>query len=303
MFADVNQRLVPSMPVAGYSRRVHCEGGSTTVINGNRYHVFTSSGTLTVVRGGTVFALIVAAGGSPRTRTGITSGGFGAGGGGGGGLANYLPVVVPEGTYQAVTIGSAVSKSRGGNSSLTCLRPATLTGGGTSGNDQADSQQDGGSGGGRIFQSGIYGGAIGLGNTPSFVPSQGSDGGASTDDGNDFGISGGGGGFSGPANSGPGGIRPPARDGGQGLALDADTLLLGSLINNNTHFSSGGGGHGNTQSGNSHGRGGTGAGDGAYASDATSATMYGCGGGGGTNSSGTTTLGFQGIVIIRYPIG
>jgi hypothetical protein len=302
MLANLNQRLVPSTPVAGYSRRVHCEGGSTTVINGNRYHVFTSSGTLTVVRGGTVFALIVAAGGSPRTRTGVTSG-FGAGGGGGGGLANYLPVVVPEGTYQTVTIGSAVSKSRGGNSSLTCLRPATLTGGGTSGNDQADSQQDGGSGGGRIFQSGIYGGAIGLGNTPSFVPSQGSDGGASLDANAEGGISGGGGGFSGPANSGPGNIRPPARDGGEGLALDADTLLLGALINNNTHFSSGGGGHGSTEVGNSEGRGGTGAGKGSYASDATSATMYGCGGGGGTNSSNTTTLGYQGIVIIRYPIG
>jgi len=280
--------------------------GSTTTIKGMRYHVFTSSGTLTVIRGGVIYAMIVAAGGSPRSHASIIANGAnGGGGGGGGGLLNYLPVVVPEGSYQTVTIGTSALKSRGGNSSVTCLRPATATGGGTSGNNQLDGLENGGSGGGQNFQAGVYGGAIGQGNTPSLTPSQGNNGGAGQDDGAVASQAGGGGGFTGAAGTYDSGFGLRIQDGGQGLALsevDPDTFSLDALISNNTHFSSGGGGAGNVNSGNSQGRGGTGAGNGAYASDATSASMYGCGGGGGANSSDTSTLGFQGIVIIRYPI-
>jgi len=288
MLAYQNQRLYPSMPVAGFDKRVYCEGGSTAVRNGMRYHVFTSSGTLTVVRGGTIYAMIVAAGGGTRSHN--TGTGFGTGAGGGGGLANYLPVVVPEGSYQTILIGQASLNSRGGDSSITCLRPATLTGGGTSGNSQyADGQQNGGSGGGINYQWEVYGGAVGIGNTPAFIPSQGNNG-AYASLGS---TGGGGGGFSAAANG---------RAGGQGLALDSDTLSLGALINNNTHFSSGGGGAGDPQLGGSPGTGGTGAGNGSYGNDATSATMYGCGAGGGPNSLGAATSGYQGIVIIRYPV-
>ena len=214
-----------------------------------------------------------------------------------GGLANYLPVTVPDGFLAKIIVGSVALKSRGGNSAVVCLRPAELTGGGTSGNNQsADGLQNGGSGGGINFQYATYGGSVGTGNTPAFIPSQGNNGdfqsGGST--------GGGGGGFAAGASG---------KNGGQGLALDADTLLLGSLINNNTHFSSGGGGAGDVNLGGSPGTGGTGAGRGNYNyeppqfNSATDATMYGCGGGGGlTSSTGRSTYGYQGIVIIRYPV-
>lgn len=283
MLRELNQRLLPSMPVAGFSRRVHCEGGDTTVINGMRYHVFTSTQNLTVVRGGTVYAMVVAAGGSPRP-SGASI--FVAGGGGGGGLANYLPIVVPEGSYQLVTIGAAVTQSRGGSSSIVCLRPAELTGGGTSGHGGTDSLEDGGSGGGGTATAGTFG----TGDTPAFIPSQGNNGGLAS--GGSYG--GGGGGFSAVASG---------KNGGSGLALDADTVSLGSLINNSTHFSSGGGGAGDPNTGGSDGAGGTGAGKGNYAYDATSATMFGCGGGGGPNNASLPTSGYQGIVIIKYPVG
>lgn len=305
MLAYQNQRLYPSMPVAGFDKRVYCEGGSTAVINGMRYHVFTSTGTLTVVRGGVVYAMVVAAGGSCRPLTTIATG-LGAGGGGGGGLLNYLPVVVPEGSLQTVTVGQAVYRSRGGNSVLTCLRDATAIGGGTSGHNVNDGLQDGGSGGGRNWRGSQSGCVIGLGTS-----GQGNNGGAASEDNPGPGagayLAGGGGGFSGAAGTTDyvGSLRQ--QDGGQGLSLDSDTLSLGSLISNNTHFSSGGGGHGYTGVGGSNGRGGTGAGRGAYnyepSNSATNATMYGCGsGGGGSSSDGPTVMGFQGIVIIRYPI-
>jgi hypothetical protein len=278
MLSGINERLVPSALISKIGRPVSLSGGTEVDRNGMRYHVITSSMRLYAVNGGVVYALIVAAGGSRHSGNDTY-----VGGGGGGGLANYLPISVPTGSYILVTVGSAAFYSNGGDSSVECLRPAQLTGGGAGG-------QSGGCGGGAGFAA-----AAGSGNSPSFTPSQGFRGGPRSDGSN----GGGGGGFGGETTRGnlpP--LQPLGKNGGVGLALDADTVSLGPLIGNATHFSSGGGGDGDNNLGGSTGAGGPGAGDGGYGFSNTSATWFGCGAGGGPN----VTVGMQGIVIIKYPI-
>lgn len=262
MINTFNQRLMPSALVSKLDRPVALSGGTERIINGMRYHVITSSSVIEVISGGLVYALIVAGGGSKKSN----------GGGGGGGLANYLPVAVPTGAKLNVVIGASPALSDGGNTTLTCLRPATLTGGG-------GSATNGGSGGG----CNSNGGTRGLGNTPAFEPSQGNNGSSSSY------VGGGGGGFAAAATF---------KDGAAGLALDADTQSLGALIQSATHFSSGGGGNGDIMYGGTNGAGGPGAGVGGYGASNTSGFWPGCGAGGGPNN----TTGYPGIVVIRYPV-
>lgn len=267
MISGLNPRMAPSALVSKIDRPVALEGGTERIINGRRYHVITSSTRIRVISGGLVYALIVAAGGSRASN----------GGGGGGGLADYLPISVTTGSILNVTIGAAVGGANGGDTEVQCLRPARLTGGGRS-------ASDGGSGGG----ANSSGGTRGRGDTPRFFPRQGFDGSAYCY------VGGGGGGYAvEPTNTSFAG-----KDGGAGLSLDTDTRALGSLILNATHFSSGGGGNGDVMFGGTTGGGGPGAGVGGYGANNTSATWYGCGAGGGS----LATVGFQGIVIIRYPV-
>lgn len=195
-------------------------GGQAAIDSGFVYHVFTSSGTLTIadapVEDPEVF--VVAGGGG-----GGRSGSNGAGGGGGaGGLLYYSPSSLSEGTYSIIVGGGGAGTSSGfsngvsGSNSSFAAQTAIGGGGGGSGTSGA-APLDGGSGGG---------GGTGTGpNTyqAQGVPGQGNAGGLGATVGQRIG--GGGGGF---ASAGENATDPqviPA--GGSGFAILGTTYAQG----------------------------------------------------------------------------
>ena len=258
------------------------------------YHVFTSSGTLTVTGGGTLSLCTVGGGGGA---------GFDIGGGGGGGeldlfanftVANNLTVTIGTGGAHSTSI--IVKGTSGGTSTVvegaTTHQSALGGGGGGSFDATVENGATGGSGGGGSDNNGVGGSASGS-NTFAGGSAFGSD---------PYRGGGGGGATAVGLNTGAG---------GQGYALTSIDANLTSAnfpttLTGKTHVSSGGGG--GTYTASTLGGvalGGTNAGNGGYATtgtdiNATSPTSYGCGGAGASLSPDVSTTGFAGVVIVRY---
>lgn len=263
-------------------RLTNATGGVITSAGGYRIHTFTAVGTSTFVADaqGTVEYLIIAGGGGGGQDVG--------GGGGAGGLltgtavagvGNNTVVVGDRGAGGTANGGSAPS---GGNSSAISL---TAFGGGGGGNYSGGSGASGGSGGG------------GSGYTVNGSPGSGTGGqgyaGGSTGGSSINGRVGAGGG-------GAGGIGGAQRDVSTSpwpsvLPVAGGVGVSSSISGSSVTYASGGGAWGDgigtpgvMQAPTRYGEGGVGAG--------TGGTSLGL----ATNESGF--YGYQGIVIIRYPI-
>lgn len=253
-------------------------GGTTQDIGSYRYHVFTGNGTFTPNGNGSVEAFLVAAGGGGGT----------SGGGGGGGVITFTSVNVLGGTGYSVTVGGESSNSVSGANSTFPYNGGTLTAvGGGKGGASGAAGSSGGSGGGGGSGSSNGGGAGTSG--------QGNSGGCGVSWGA------GGGGYSGAGKPTTCSVGQRG-DGGQGYQLSnvADFSSI-TAFSGMTYVGSGGGGRGDSNLGGSNGSGGTGAGTGQYITAGTdqNATTYGGGGGGSDSPYGK---GYQGIVIVRYPL-
>ena len=271
------------------------------------YHVFTSSGTLTVTSGGTMSLLAVGGGGA---------GGAARGGGGGGAElddADYITGLSVT-TNQTITIGAGGTPvtsdagNQGGTTTIGSLVTALGGGGGSGG--------AGGSGGGG---QGNFGSSAGTASgTRTFAGGTGT----RSDSGNGpYTAGGGGGGASevGTNSTTTGGVT--GGDGGEGVAIATIDANLTSTnfpitLTNQGTFCSGGAGGAWSIDGTgtkTQGIGGTGAGNGGLSSGnpatslnvPTAATMYGAGGGAGAQgaTNGEGLSGFAGIVIVRYITG
>ena len=250
---------------------------STINISGTDYrvHTFTSSGTLNMLKGGTVEYLVVGGGGAGGSHNNA-----GLGGGGAGGL---LTGSVNLTAMQAITVGAGgvaifnEDGGDGGNSSIGSLFVA-IGGGGGAGPIPGNGRS-GGSGGGASNWRASYGGA------GSGTSGQGYAGGNS-----DF-IGGRGSGGGGAGGAGGDGTNFEAGNGGIGVS---------SSISGNAVTYAGGGGGGGTGAGGSGGSGGGGIGATPGYGPGTGAANTGSGGGGGYVSEGGN--GGSGIVIVRYAI-
>ena len=246
-------------------------GGTVSTITGYKVHTFTSSGTFTATKSGTVEVLIVAGGGG-----GASAGG---GGGGGGGILHNTSKLLTAGTY-TVTIGAGGSVNNGGGNSLFGTMQANGGGSGSGGG--------GGSGGGQGHQSPT--------NLIGIYPNQASA------DGMGYGNAGGGHTYVNPYPSGGGGGA-----GGAGGAQAFNTTGrngfagIGKIfaVNGQNTYYSGGGGGGYYYGGTSNAGG---AGGGGATGVAGTANRGGGGGGGSTNSASDQKSGGSGIVVVRYVV-
>lgn len=256
--------------------------------DGYKYWTFTSSGTLNVSSPGTVEYLIVGGGGAGGR--GIANSGS-AGGGGAGGVRTASYNFASTGSF-TVTVGSAgigdtidtTNGQNGGDSSIVGVATAVGGGGGGSPNTTAPSGSNGGSGGG----------GVATGSSTTIPPGtgtvgQGYDGGIANTGTYRAGGGGGGAGSvggAGDAASGTGG------NGGTGVTIWGYTL------------SGGGAGAGGVAGGTATHGGGNAQRGGTSRNADIDATSYGGGGGAITStnvfSSGN---GYQGLVVIRTPVG
>jgi len=241
----------------------------------------------------------------------VIAGGAGGGGsrGGGGGSGGYrtstqtvgagITITVTVGDGGSAGIRNNPSSTKGGsgsNSSISGTGLTTITsaggGGGGTGNGAGAAGVSGGSGGGES-QDGPAG--VGLGNTPSTVPSQGNDGGTTSAPGGSGGGGGGAGATGGNSTINPGGS---GGNGGNGTA----SSITGSSV---TRAGGGGGGvylDAPATSG-SGGSGGGGAGGSAPSGNGVAGTVNtGGGGGGGCEPSASNGgAGGKGVVILSMP--
>ena len=246
-------------------------GGTITTISGYKIHTFTSSGTFTPNKTGTVEYLVVAGGGG--------GGGFIGGGGGAGGLLTASSFSVTSSAH-TVTIGAGGSGRNGfdGNGtvgnhsvfgSITAISGG-FGGGGVGGN--------GGSGGGGGHDGGAQpgSGTVGQGNDGGWNGSRQSPG-----------YPGGGGGGAGSVGGNP----PNTSTGGNGGSGSA------SSINGSSVYRAGGGGGSTYSVGANPGTGGSGGGGAGGRINGSGTTNTG--GGGGAADTGN---GGSGTVIIRYAV-
>ena len=262
-------------------------GGTVTTYSSGgidyKVNTFTSSGTITFNKAGTVDYLVVAGGGAGGNDRG---GGGGAGGYRTGSLsitASGYSVVVGAGGARSTDISGGTRGANGNNSSFSTI---TSLGGGNGGPENLKPGADGGSGGGTSYGSTSPGqGTSGQGNNG------GVDGGGAARN------TGGGGGASAVGASGTGTGSPP--HGGNGLS---------SSINGTATTRAGGGGGGSClidSTGAGQGTGGSGGGGngGANSSQGTAGSANtGGGGGGGGGVDQLAGSGGSGIVIIRYAV-
>ncbi|MCE9616027.1 MAG: DUF5123 domain-containing protein [Lentisphaerae bacterium] len=284
---DQSQAVVESVntPFSGYytAEAFRATGGSTVDSGGYRIHTFTSGGTLTFNKAGTVDALLVGGGGG--------GGGYIGGGGGAGGVVYQTGFAIAGAGGIAVTVGT------GGAGGVNIDGP---TGTGTAGNPSTFSSltAGGGGGGGRAYNNNNAtvaagsGGGAGSGLSgivkigQSGTAPQGTKGGDSDPTTNE-----GGGGGGGAGAVGGNGTTIKGGDGGVGVA----NSISGSSV------TYGGGGGGAAYLGTA-GAGGTGGGGNAANPGQAGTANRGGGGGGGGVSSATAAggAGGSGIVIVRY---
>lgn len=261
-------------------------GGDQEFVDGGfQYHVFETSGTLTVSESIAAADILCVAGGGGGGFESDPD--FGAGGGGAGGVILLEDEALAVASY-AVTVGSGgagatddtASGGDGTGSDFDTTIVSTTGGGG--GASFPNDGRDGGSGGGAVDTVAAGSGTAG----------EGSDGGVATGH-----CSGGGGG--GKTAVGGDGFASSGGDGGDGLSVFGGLFVVG-----------GGGGGGaagpGTCGGSSEaGAGGTGGG-GTGAESGTAATAgtanTGGGGGGGSGFSGVNDggSGGTGVVVVRY---
>lgn len=275
-------------------------GGTEYTSGGYKYHVFTTSDTLTVAGESAVDLLMVGGGGS---------GGGGSESGGGGGAGGVLvgTYTLTEGSYNIVIGlgGASISGDQfgndGGDTTFDGLTAFGGGGGGWQGGSTATNGRQGGSGGGgsgidsepatsggtstQTNQSGLIGYGNAGGGTATGSGDMGSGGGGATATGQNA--------YNGSGSTGYGG------NGGDGLdvsALWGDTYLQSFGVAG--VFAGGGGGGSNYTAA---GAGGAGGGGGGGRSAAGSNGLDGTGGGGGgAQGSRPTGKGGNGILIIRY---
>jgi hypothetical protein len=279
-------------------------GGIQTTLTQNgvtyRVHTFTTSGTLSVLKGGDVEVLMVAGGGGG----GSAADSFWetGGGGGAGGLIHSTGFRVEDNTNYTVTIGgggagglnqtNTTPSNRSGNGSNTTFSTLTAIGGGGGGGAYYGANT-GGSGGGAdsyLIQPGAsgtqfqgYAGGSGNGQSSSLL-----------------GAAGGGGGAGGAGQNGQSGSPYKGGDGGIGRPF---------TFSGNTEVYYAGGGGGKTAilgsgpggAGGLGGGGNGGAAGGVVLGDSGVANTGG-GGGGGLSTSTPTGSGGSGLVMIRYII-
>lgn len=254
-------------------------GGEEYVLDGFKYHKFTSTAALQVIEPGDVEYLVVAGGGG---------GGYAEGGGGGaGGLLNGRIKLSPSVYSVAVGAGGvgSTSNSAGSQGSLSSLSSISCTGGGGGGSNSTSVGGAGGSGGGgansKVGGSGISG--------------QGNNGGSGV----------------GYAHAAGGGGSSAA--GGNSSTNAAGNGGAGSIVFGSYYAGGGGGSTWFTPAGTA-GAGGIGGGGAGvvYNNSGAAFTAYsgiantgGGGGGGGYGISAPNASqggsGGSGIVIIRYP--
>ena len=244
-------------------------GGSISVVGGQRIHTFTNSGTFNPSGTCTVSYLVVGGGGNG----GVGQNGVGSGGGGGcGGVASGSVTVSPG--ARAITVGGAGADS-------TFQGFATGSGGGA-----------GGAAGGAGAAGGCGGGG-GANGGPAHAGGAGSQGGAG---GTAPATSTGAGGGGGMAGAGAPGVFPQSGGAGGGG-------FTSSISGASATYACGGGGGGGSSVGGGAGCSGAGTGGGGSLTNGGNANFYGSGGGGGGNGAATLAgTGFQGIVIISYPV-
>lgn len=269
-----------------------------------RIHQFTSTGssTFTVTRSGDFDYLIVAGGGGGASRHG---GGGGAGGVISSFLANENPLFLEEGEYEIVVgkggngspSGSSTTGVKGEDSSA--FNFVAFGGGAGGGTNTKSTLQDGGSGGGSRGNSNALGG-IGATN-------QGTNGAAGQNQNKpvNYGLGGGGGGFS------EEGYGPNSNNGFRGRGGDGfdASSFIGEDFGDVGWFA-GGGGSGSRNvpatAGNIGGKGGGGNGNTNSINNATAGEDGTGGGGAGGGHSSSAEFegkkGGSGTVIIRYKL-
>ena len=252
-----------------------------------RVHVFKSNGTLTVGKGGSIEALLIAGGGGGGA--GNPTSGLGGGGGGAGGVIQLNNGAVPTGGLP-ITVGSGAATTPTGSSGNgksgedTKFRQYTAVGGGGGGTRNSnESGSDGGSGGGGCGAGLSYGG--------SGVSGQGYKGGDTSSNTDYYGAAGGGGATGKALDSN----AYENTDGGEGL-LSTISFLSKS-------YAGGGGGGSNIEDTSpglaTHG-GGSG---GSPNTNGENGLVNTGGGGGGAGMYSDGGSGGSGIVIIRYILG
>ncbi len=251
-------------------------GGTITTAGGYTIHTFTSSGTFTASKAGTVEYLVIAGGGGGGSTVG--------GGGGAGGYRTATGFSVAEGAH-TVTVGAGGAQDTSGSDSV--FSTITSTGGGRGGPFQT-SGFAGGSGGG-----------VGGRNSST----NGAGGGAGTaGQGNAGGNRGGGG-----ANAlcGGGGGGGAGSVGGDSRALDGTNYkegghggdgLASSITGSEVGRGGGGGGGGDISAGGGDASSGGGA-------NGSAGTANKGGGGGGEGGGNSAQAGGSGVVIIKEAAG
>lgn len=277
-------------------------GGNETVTGTNyKYHVFTSSDTLTVSAAGNAEVLIVAGGGGGGS--GSSSGYENSGGGGGAGGLLYSEVFLEAKAYDVIVGAGGPSVSTyGANGNDSQIEQFLARAGGPAGrhtHNQITNPGGSGGGAGASVDGGAAGGTGRVG--------QGHDGGnAANGDGGAGGGGAGGEGMYGQTNS-------PSGAGGAGRDFSSWTTEIatagGATYGETGYFAGGGGGGHRRNRGQLGGIGGGGNGSfgvnaGAVNREAGSANTGGGGGGGASQAGGNTTggPGGSGIVIVRYPV-
>jgi len=261
-----------------------------------KVHVFTSSGTFTVVGAGSVDIMVVAGGGG--------GGGSTAGGGGAGGLIFQQSVAVASGSH-TITVGGGGAGSRKHNDGS----PNNTNGANSSGLNYSaiggGYGYSGGSTGSRLASSGGSGGGGGYYSGNDLVNTTHSGSGTSGQ-GNRGGYGNGGAQWGGAGGGGAGGVgidQNSTRAGGAGLDMSS---YFGTSVGVSGFFAGGGGGgQFNTGSNTPGGTGGGGQGGtgGSSIPTAGTANTGGGGGGGGFYQTGPGGgAGGSGIVLIRYGV-
>jgi hypothetical protein len=271
------------------SYQAYAEGGAISTVTQDgvtyRVHTFTSSGNLSVVKGGAMEVLVIAGGAS--------GGGSTAGGGGAGGLIFDNAYEVIDGQSITVTVGAGgggvgptVVGNDGNNSVFGTITATGGGGGGCTTGGGGFIGRNGGSGGGGAHYSSMNFGTPGTG-----IAGQGYDGGnGSTGDQDTY--PGGGGGGAGA--KGGNATTSKSGNGGSGQPYG----LTGTTV-----YYAGGGGGGSAANGGDGGAGGGGAGTSNGNAGANAQANTGSGGGGGwLYCCGSGGAGGSGLVIVRYPI-
>jgi hypothetical protein len=249
-------------------------GGQIVISGSYQYHIFTTSGTFTILSAAGIAAeYLIVGGGGAGGKSNYPNSPRGAGGGGAGGYRVFSQTI-PKGSYSVVVgAGGAPTTLNGLNGSNSTFNSYSSAGGGGGGGTDVQGYPYSGLAGGSGGGSGHDVTAGGLGNTPSVTPRQGYNGGSSANTNSPYNGSGGGGSS---GAGGPGGGSTPY--GGMGTAwLDGN------------YYAGGGNGSGGT--------GGTLGGGGAPGVSGVNGT----GGGGGGAHLTTPGSGGSGVVIIRVP--